>query len=115
MPDPVCDFCSDPKLVVVWTYPADDFPDPDGDPWNSTGPWAACAKCSGLIEAGDYAGLAHWTALTFVSRHGTLRGPVAVVEKGFRRLHQAFRAHRTGPRQAVLGMVDGMYRVEATK
>lgn len=43
----VCDFCSDPD--PAWFYSASDFAAREAG-WGSTGGWAACERCSQLIE-----------------------------------------------------------------
>ena len=59
---PVCDFCSDPEVAVV--YPADDaviqvVAAPEGVYLHeSLGAWAACRPCHDLIEVGDRGALA---------------------------------------------------------
>ena len=48
-----CDFCA--SQAVQWSYPAESFVIPMPSPlpdWGSDGPWAACACCHDLIEAG---------------------------------------------------------------
>jgi hypothetical protein len=54
-----CDFCSDRPIVA--TFGASDFEFlphvPLGERQGSTGSWAACETCAGLIRASDEAGL----------------------------------------------------------
>jgi hypothetical protein len=103
----ICDFCGSEK--IRWAYPADDFMmgaiaavGPNGEmlelqPMGSSGPWAACEKCSELIEHNDYEAL---------KRHAIEVNVRAGVDINLSRvllanLHGGFRAHRTGPRMEI--------------
>ena len=87
----ICDFCNSP--APGWGYPARDFEiDLNGSGGRvltikSAGAWAGCEKCSGLIENGDFDGLAqHAHNLTKLS------------VSDIRTRQEQFRAHRDGPR-----------------
>lgn len=54
---PVCDFCSDPRIVT--DYDCSDYvipvTGPDGKTMKlgSKGKWAACAQCAAIVDRGD--------------------------------------------------------------
>lgn len=86
-----CDFCT--KAGPSWSYPCEDFA-MDAGPglpvYNSVGAWAACGDCHRAIVRKDWATLERRA----VAAH---RGPFREVAPVFvRRLHRAFRRHRSG-------------------
>lgn len=106
--DAECDF--DGSQPVMWSYPCKDFvyqpKDARQKAWPSEGAWAACQACSRVIEKGD------WDEL--LKRHMRARQdeidvvPLARQSYTVRWLReletgilQAFREHRSGPREPV--------------
>ena len=91
---PVCDFCSDPEVAVV--YPADDaviqvVAAPEGVYLHeSLGAWAACRPCHDLIEVGDRGALALRAAHRLAAQHGLLAAEVPAVTAHIRRVHDGF-------------------------
>jgi hypothetical protein len=88
----ICDFCCGPE--PRWLYPARDFittDDPEGI--LSTGAWAACGVCHGLIEAGDKQGL----AVQASTAPGLRAFSHARLVSDARAIHARFFANRTGP------------------
>jgi hypothetical protein len=89
---PVCDFCN--VTPVLWTYPARDFQHRAPDfTFNSSGGWAACARCHELIERGDRQGLADRSARGHPERG---RIPLNALRSRLRALHDSFWANREG-------------------
>lgn len=74
MADPVCDFCMSPK--PRWSYDCEDhatnFIDtPEGCVLtHSIGAWAACTRCSRIIDRADPLVLARVAAESNLRRHG---------------------------------------------
>lgn len=94
----VCDFCGEPG--PVWDYDCAPFvTDFDNkDIYESPDGWACCARCSALIEADDYDGLASRAMLTFVKRHGYMSSGL---RDRMRAIQEDFRKHRVGERKAM--------------
>jgi hypothetical protein len=84
-----CDFCREPR--PAWNYPCVDYTLPDGKS-RSTGAWAACEVCHGLIEADARVALARRSAASFLARHG-----IAPPLEAFVETQAGFFTHRTGP------------------
>lgn len=96
-----CDFCS--AFAAVWNYPCASFDLPLWDS-GSVADWAACADCSALIEAGDDQSLFKRAVETFYPTSAASQmsvGDLLSVSCFIRDMHEAFRAHRTGVREAV--------------
>ena len=91
----LCDFCSAPD--PTWRYPAESFTVPDLAPSASKGDWAACDRCSALIEDEDVDRL---ILRASIAAHRRSRGVIAtsVVRKALREVYREFFAHRLGER-----------------
>jgi hypothetical protein len=91
-----CDFCSVP--VVAWAYPCRDFQMGPSIPGiadhGSSGAWAACPACHGLIERGGRDKLAARSAKRMVRKHGI---PFRLALQAVRENQDGFWAHREGP------------------
>jgi len=91
---PVCDFCMDTR--VRWDYPCEDFVI-DSLEYGSVEGWAACDRCSALVEADERGLLAERSLESW-----RLRGMPAHDElsKGVREMQAGFFANRVGERVA---------------
>lgn len=87
---PICDFCN--ATPVAWAYPTSDFTERDVG-WGSHGGWAACQRCSTLIETGDREGLDRRSAKRLARVEGTT---AKAIMPQIRKLHARFWASRTG-------------------
>jgi hypothetical protein len=102
----VCDFCNSP--VVVWSYPARDsnmilLETMESNTFlGNRGGWAACEKCSELIEAGDEKGLLEWSLKTMREKNKK-NMPDEIIRKVMRQVHRAFWENRLGERVRVGG------------
>ncbi len=92
MKDIICDFCSSP--MIEFAYPAYDFV-VDEAGYKSCGSWAACRECSDLIEADNRKALLVRSIITAAIGEPIPGDPFYDVTK---KLHDAFFAHRKGPR-----------------
>jgi hypothetical protein len=97
----VCDFCTAVPIEV--RYPCGlvvvELP---GGAHASSDPWAACADCHALIEAGDRDGLAQRALLAFIAQEGVPPADVmAQIAPMFREVQDAFFASRLGDAQPV--------------
>lgn len=86
----VCDFCE--STDIYWEYPCErytiDLGDVIFDNKNIEDPnWVACKKCSELIEAEDWDGLARRTPTKSQKQFESLK-----------QLHASFASHRCGKR-----------------
>jgi hypothetical protein len=103
--EPQCDFCD--SREIVWRYRAESFTLPTTlilngieitMPWGSEGDWAACARCSTMIEDG------HWNALADRGVDtspliGLLREEeIPKLREAVYKLHVEFRKNRVGAR-----------------
>jgi hypothetical protein len=88
-----CDFCSDDQPTHV--VPADDFRVPGMDWQISDGGWAACAACTELVGADDWARLEDRVATSFDRVNGEPMSPLA--RRYIRELHRRLRHVITGP------------------
>jgi len=95
---PICDFCSDPRIFA--SYPAKDFTagqftNPQGKKLaaNSRGDWAACQRCTELIEAGRWTDLLERSIITFKAKYGE-RIPAQFLRQFIADLHRQFRENR---------------------
>lgn len=96
MSQPVCDFCGTPN--VRWIYPTRDFSSDiveDGAAltFNSSGGWAACPTCHGLIERGERDSLARRSADLYQDQTDV---PYPALLASLRALHDDFWANREG-------------------
>lgn len=94
-----CDFCH--SEAVQWSYPAEDFIVPMPEPlpdWGSCGPWAACATCHDLIEAGKVAELIARSVETLTTGiEGMVLCALGVeIHPHIVRLHSEFHKRRLG-------------------
>jgi hypothetical protein len=103
--DEQCDFCN--SHDVVWRYRAHSFVirtimSVQGEvvnfPWGSEGDWAACEKCSTLIEAGKWGKLADHSLKTHPLYPILWESDRPIVRKAIIQLHTEFRARRIGNR-----------------
>ncbi len=92
---PLCDFCS--SVDVRWAYPAYDV-DVDGGIATSTGAWAACHTCHGLIEAEQWEELGKRSYDTNILRPlmEKLHLEAGLLETTLL-IHKAFQTARLGP------------------
>lgn len=93
----VCDFCRGGP--VTWAYPCRDFTHhvkvPRGSlTFNSSGGWAACEVCHGLIERSDRDRLCSRSAVTHPKAKTV---PMRDLRRMVRGLHDDFWANREGP------------------
>jgi hypothetical protein len=94
----MCDFCNQRfKMGArLWRYEANSFVItlPFFGEYRSHRDWASCDGCSTLIERQDW----HRLAMRIIRQMGhAVQSPIGVViYPGLRRLHEAFREHRTG-------------------
>uniref|UniRef100_A0A6M3IJQ6 Uncharacterized protein n=1 Tax=viral metagenome TaxID=1070528 RepID=A0A6M3IJQ6_9ZZZZ len=103
---PICDFCSDP--AVAWDYPANDSTPAaillNGNVtlMSSIGNWAACEKCSALIEADDRSGLLNRTLASLPEEDkGVI--PADALERLINTIHMGFWTNRKGSRKRAVG------------
>lgn len=89
--DGVCDFCMGNR--PAWRYPAQSFEMP-GFRWRSVGDWAACERCSRLIEKGDYKRLAELGPRVRQEKDPEAR---AFLIASVMAMQGQFVLHRTGP------------------
>lgn len=95
VPGTKCDFCNSPK--IAWEYPARSYqleslgvPEANVKSFDA---WSACETCHGLIQCGNWRGLAERSieSLDFPDM------PIEIVMA----LHQEFRANWIGPARKV--------------
>lgn len=93
-PGGLCDFCSTPTKPSK-VYDCEDFLKFDGE--TSIGGWAACNKCSSLIDTGDRSGLVKHQVATAIKQHGRNSFSAAGMRRMkelFERTNDDFRRHR---------------------
>lgn len=91
----ICDFCVNQRQPVAWSYPAKDF---SIGLQGSIGDWAACDRCSDLIEAGNVAAL-----LDISFRQQMKIIPESLASRVYvnaKAMLEGFFANRTGPRES---------------
>jgi hypothetical protein len=91
--DPRCDFCSDPRIFA--RYPAKDFAvkHVSGPNVASRGDWAACKRCTELIEAAKWDELLERSIATFRVKYGGMIPP-DILRRFITDLHLLFRQNR---------------------
>lgn len=84
----ICDFCCDPDALVRWSYPVNRDLDPSGDDW------AACHRCHGDIEAGDWEAVLERSLANYTRQRGEGE---AIAREGIAKLFAQFQRARIGP------------------
>lgn len=95
----VCDFCSRPN--PSWAFGCRDFKEPAIPGINlgqqSIGEWAACEACAAMIRQGRWWQLGTRCLDSMIRTHPELAGHRDTIRVYLRKLHDRFRANRTGP------------------
>lgn len=85
--NPVCDFCSEPEVVVA--YLIEDFSLAEYH-WGSIGAFAACSGCRNLIEEGKVRELENRAVMAFRIANAALGMPEFILRRFIQRLHAEF-------------------------
>lgn len=88
-----CDFCQTSPVFTV--YPCSNFllNGMSVFPSRNTGSWAACRKCSELVDTEKWSDLTERAYRKFLKRHGASRYEQLVVRAQFAELSRLFAAH----------------------
>jgi hypothetical protein len=91
---PICDFCADVR--VRWSYPCESFELQD-PAFGSSDDWAACDRCSELIERSEFGKLHARSATSYRLRFGQIHTKDI---EDIKRIQLGFIMHRCGEREA---------------